>query len=83
MNTKLPKTIFWNGGIYELEMAFSKKHPDSFEHEWRVRYVRREDINLSNQRAIIDSEWEGTSLKKIEKEVLNWIKWQNAQEVKI
>lgn len=83
MNTKLPKTIFWNGGIYELEMMFSKKHPDSFEHEWRVRYVRREDINLSNQRAIVGSEWEGIDLKSIEREVSEWIKLQNAQEVKI
>lgn len=82
MNTKLPKTIFWNGGVYELEMIFSKKHPDSFEHEWRVRYVRREDINLSNQRVIIGSEWEGTSFRKIEREVSEWIKSQNAQEVK-
>ncbi len=82
MNTKLPKTIFWNGGIYELELTFSKKNPDSIEHEWRVRYVRREDINLSNQRVIIGSEWEGTNFRKIEREVSKWIELQNAQEVK-
>lgn len=83
MKTKLPKTIAWNNGIYELEMVFSKTYPYSVEHEWCVRYVLREDISLpkAQQRAIISSEWSGQSLKKIEKDFFEWAKAQNAQEI--
>ena len=82
MKTKMPLTISWNGKVWELEIAFKKKYPDSLEHQYYVRYVLKEDLfQTVNQRAIIDSEWEGTSLKNIEKEVLNWIKWQNATDI--